>query len=46
MCVSHIGASYKADNGYVFSILIQHKENSDGSSIVQANELRQNGRNA
>ena len=46
MCVSHIGAAYKADNGDVFSILIQHTENTEGSSIVQANELRRNGRKA
>ena len=44
MCVSHIGAEHKADNGDVFFILIQHTENSEGSSIIQANELRRNGR--
>ena len=46
MCVSHIGAAYKADNGDVFSILVQHTENTEGASIVQANETRRNGRKA
>ena len=42
MCVSHIGAAYKADNGDVFSILVQHTENTEGASIVEANKLRRN----
>ena len=43
MCVSHIGAAYKADNGDVLSILVQNIENSEGSSIVQLIERRRNG---
>ena len=44
--IQHKGAAYKADNSAMFSILVQHTENSEGSSIIQANETRHNGRNA
>ena len=46
MCISHTGPSYKADNGDVFSILVQHTEHTEGASIVQSNERRRNGRKA
>ena len=36
-CIQHKGAAYKADNSAVFSILVQHTENSEGSSIIQEN---------
>ena len=42
--MSHIGAAYKVDNEDVFSNLGRQTENSEGSSIVQSNELRRNDR--
>ena len=46
MCISLNGPAYTADNGDVFSILVQHTDNSEGSSIVQSHEKRRNGRKA
>ena len=34
MCISHKGPSFKADNGEIFSFLVQHTENSERASIV------------
>ena len=44
MCISYNGPSFKADNEEVFSILVQHTENSEGASFVQSNEWRRSGR--
>ena len=46
MCISHTGPSFKADNGDVFYILVQHTEHSEGTSIIQSNEQRRNGHKA
>ena len=45
-CTTLRGAKYKADNGTVFSLLIQHTDNTEGYSLVLQYERSRNGRSA
>jgi len=45
-CTTLRGAKYKADNGTVFSLLIQHTNNTEGYSLVQQYERSRNWRSA
>ena len=45
-CISLRGPAFKADNSDVFSILLQHTENTEGYSLIEAQEKRRNGRAA
>ena len=46
LCTTLRGAKFKADNGTVFSLLIQHTYNTEGYSLVQQYERSRNGRSA
>ena len=41
-CMSLTGPAFQADNGDVFSLLIQHTENTEGYTIVLNNEKKEN----
>ena len=45
-CISQRGPAFKADNSDVFSISLQHTENTEGYSLIEAQEKRRNGRAA
>ena len=45
-CTTLRGAKFSADNGTVFSLLIQHTTNTEGYSLVQQYERSRNGRSA
>ena len=45
-CLTFRGPAYKADNSDVFSILKQYTENTEGCSLIEAEERRHNGRGA
>ena len=45
-CMSFTGPAFQADNSDVFSLLIQHTENTEGYTIVSNNENKRNGRKA
>ena len=40
------GSAFHTDNGDVFSLLLQHTENTEGYTIVSNNEKKRNGRKA
>ena len=45
-CITHRGPAYKSDNSDVFSILLQNTENTEGYSLIEAQGVRRNGRQA
>ena len=45
-CITQKGPAYKYDNSDVFSILLQHTENTEGYSLIEAHEKDRNGRKA
>ena len=45
-CTTLSGAKFSADNGTVFSLLIQHTNNTEGYSLVQNYERSRDGRSA
>ena len=45
-CVTLKGSAFHTDNGDVFSLLLQHTENTEGYTIVSNNEKKRNGRKA
>ena len=45
-CITHKGLAFKSDNSDVFSILLQHTENTEGYSLIEAQEKHRNGRQA
>ena len=45
-CMSLKGSAFHTDNGDVFSLLLQHTENTEGYTIVSNNEKKRNGRKA
>ena len=44
--MTHAGAAFTADNGDLYSLIVQHTEGTEGYSLVQAHERRRNGRQA
>ena len=45
-CMTLKGSAFKSDNGDVFSLLLQHTENTEGYNIVSNNEKKRDGRKA
>ena len=45
-CMNLKGSAFKSDNGDVFSLLLQHTENTEGYNIISNNEKKRNGRKA
>lgn len=45
-CTVHRSAAYTADNGDLYSLIVQHTEGTEGYALVQAHERRRNGRQA
>ena len=45
-CMTLKGSAFHTDNGDVFSLLLQHTENTEGYTIVSNNEKKRNGRKA
>jgi len=45
-CITQKGPAFKSDNSDVFSILLQHTENTEGYSLIEAQEKSRNGRKA
>ena len=43
-CITHKGPAFKSDNSDLFSILLQHTENTEGYSLIETQEKRRNGR--
>ena len=43
LCITHRGSAFKSDNSDVFSILLQHTENTEGYNLIESQEKRRNG---
>ena len=44
LCITHKGPAFKSDNSDVFSILLQYTDNTEGYSLIEAQEKRRNRR--